>query len=148
MKHMRFFFYGTLMDADVLGAVIGRAGAVGSPARLAGFRRTFAAGKHYPIIVPDSSSQVEGIAVAGLGAEEEAALRFYEGANYTVETVRIDLPEAGESAEALVFTPLKLESAGPAGWDLRVWQHETKPNFMVRLRKMMGKYHSSRKRDR
>lgn len=148
MRLMHFFFYGTLMDADVLGTVIGREGAVGSQAKLAGFRRSFAAGKHYPIITKDASAHVVGIAVKDLTEDEKAALRFYEGSNYTVDSVAIELLDSGETVEALVFSPVKLESAGPDGWDLTTWQTETKPKFMDRLRKMMGKYRASKKRDR
>lgn len=145
---MYFFFYGTLMDADVLATVIGRAGAVGEKARLPGYRRTFASGKHYPIISKDERGQVVGIAVKGLTEDEQAALRFYEGSNYAVETVSIFLGDAKIAVDALVFSPAKLESAGPDGWDLEVWQADTKPKFMDRLRKMMDKYRVSKKRER
>jgi hypothetical protein len=59
---LRFFFYGTLIDADVRRLVLGRlAPDEVEPATLSGWRRVKLAGVTYPGIVPDAKGWVEGV---------------------------------------------------------------------------------------
>ena len=57
---MRFFFYGTLLDAQVRALVIGRRATRLQPATLAGYHRVGIVGVSYPMLVPDSDGRVEG----------------------------------------------------------------------------------------
>ena len=56
------FFFGTLMDLDVLTYLLERPVDVADlrPATIQGFRRARAAGASYPVLVPEPGSQVDG----------------------------------------------------------------------------------------
>jgi hypothetical protein len=67
---LRFFFYGTLIDPEMLGAVLRRPV---HPARrrnavLRGYRRVYREGVSYLILVADTASDVEGVVVSALTA--------------------------------------------------------------------------------
>ena len=66
---MRFFFYGTLMDRDVLACVLARPviAAALKPATLRGWRRCSVRGASYPVVVRDRG-QLAGAGVDSTGA--------------------------------------------------------------------------------
>lgn len=133
---MRFFFFGTLMDADILSAVIGRqvTGDMLKPAHLDGFRRVAVDGASYPIIVPDEDSVVDGCMVAGISPEERQMLEAYEGQGYRVVTTWIDA--RAERREVLMFEPVDgaFRTTGQE-WDLAHWQRHEKPTFLEGVRR-------------
>src|SRR5690606_34715685 len=75
---MRYFFYGSLADPDVLAAVLGRARVRAVPATLDGWRRWRVAGETYPLIAPAPGERVDGVAVEVTHAEARR-LAWYEG---------------------------------------------------------------------
>lgn len=125
----RFFFYGTLLDPDIVQRVIGRGVAL-EPARLSGYRRVRAAGKWYPILVPATADDtVEGAVAERLTRPEIGRLVAYEGANYRLWPISVVLAD-GASARALVFRPRRSLKATGEPWDLASWQEREKPRVM------------------
>lgn len=125
---MDFFFYGTLMDPDVLAAVIGRKMLPGrmKPATLAGWRRVGLKGTPYPAIVPGAAADtVAGIVVAELTAADVRNLKRFEGAAYDIETVSVTL-DGGEAVSASAFVPGKSVAATDVEWDFETWRRRHK----------------------
>lgn len=103
---MRFFFYGTLIDPEMLGAVLRRPV---HPARrrnavLRGYRRVYREGASYPILVADAASDVEGVVVSALTAPDVALLTAYEGAEYEIRELPVRMSRDG-LVLAKVFLP-------------------------------------------
>ncbi len=129
----KFFFYGTLLDADVRRIVVGRAvpDAAVTPAMLAGYRRVRVVGKWFPMLVPGlAGDTVDGVLAAGFGHAEIARLVAYEGPHYALERVALRLA-GGKAATGLVF----LARAGalkPSNepWELEPWQRAEKPRVL------------------
>ena len=133
---MRFFFFGTLMDLDILSTVIGRQVSpdVVKPAHLTGFRRVAAQGKTYPIIVPDEDDVVEGVMVAGISPQEREQLEAYEGENYRVVTSLVDA--RAQRREVLMFEPVDgAFKPSDTPWDFVHWQRQEKARFLENVRR-------------
>jgi hypothetical protein len=133
---MRFFFFGTLMDADILSLVIGRTVNDGAlrPARLPGFRRVAVKAATYPIILRDEGASVDGVIVDGISVRERALLEDYEGTRYRLVSRPIVFNE--EPGHALVFEPVEsaFESSGE-DWDFERWRNQEKTRFMISVKR-------------
>ena len=75
---MRFFFYGTLLDCDVMALVLRRRlpPAAFVPASLPGHARRRAKDATYPIVVRDPRGTVPGTIVGGLSTRDVARLTY------------------------------------------------------------------------
>lgn len=123
---MRFFFYGTLRDPDVLGPVIGRNPPM-QPAILPGWRAVRRRGRHYPILIEAAGASAEGVTVEGLREAEAARLDKYEGAEY----VTAELVVAG--APARVYLPAPGVPHDGEDWTLERWRREHKAAILKLL---------------
>ena len=87
-RGVRYFFYGTLMDRELLSHVLGRR--IGArdlaAARLFGWRRSAVHCKPYPIVLRRRGASVRGFVVARIRAEDSALLSAYEGDGYMIAT--------------------------------------------------------------
>lgn len=138
---MRFFFYGTLIDADVRRAVLGRqAPRHVEPALLRGWRRIVAPGKTYPVVVADPGASVAGLLARGLTAAARRRLERYEDAAlYAMADVDV-VPEGRQRpVKALVFAAKTAAAATWArrlgDWDFAAWQRRHKRRLLVELRR-------------
>lgn len=133
---MRFFFYGTLLDRDVMALVIGRRLPPQAfvPAALLGHARRRVEGASYPIVVRDPRGEVPGAVVGGLSARDVARLTAYEGPGYRVVPLRVRV--AGSMTTVSVFEPVqsRLQPSGEL-WHLALWQRRAKRAFVGRLRR-------------
>ncbi len=133
---MRFFFYGTLIDADVRRAVLGlHAPRQVEPASLRGWRRVPLRDKTYPVLVADADSSVDGVLVRGLNVAARRRLERYEGPHlYTLAELDV-LPEGrSRPVSALVFVAKATGARHDAGtWDLETWQRRDKRRFLLTL---------------
>lgn len=86
----RCFAYGSLMCADIMAQVAGRALA-GEPASLAGHARHPVAGEDYPGLVADPAGRVDGVLYRGLDAAALARLDAFEGEMYERRAVAVEL---------------------------------------------------------
>lgn len=133
---MRFFFYGTLIDADVRRAVLGpHAPRHVEPALLDGWRRIPVRGKTYPVIVVDPGFKVDGVLVRGLNAAARRRLERYEDKDlYAVVDVAVVPTGRQRPVPALVFAA---KAAGfrrsPGTWEIAAWRRRHKRRFLLRL---------------
>jgi hypothetical protein len=136
---MRLFFYGTLLDADVLALVLGAEarGVALTPARLAGWRRERARGKTYPIILEDAAGAVDGAVTSALSRSAVDRLSTYEGPGYGLVACRPVLAD-GSAVDAQVFRPTQRLAADGSPWDLVQWQAADKAGFLSRLQRGAG----------
>lgn len=130
---MRFFFYGTLIDADVRRLVLGRAAPdTIEPAIVRGWHRVKLAGVTYPGLVRDAKGTVEGVLVRGLGAAAKRRLVRYEGDEY--DMIEVDAVTAtGGSRRARMFVAGKALKPATGRWNLALWQRRHKKRFLASL---------------
>jgi len=129
-----FFFYGTLLDAEVRALVMGAgAPAAVETATLAGWRRITRPGATYPIVVRAPDDTVEGAIARALVPDAVSRLIAYEGAEYGTAAVEVRLAD-GRSAAAEMFVPSGEHAAGGRPWDLAAWQRRHKRRFIARLK--------------
>ncbi|MBM3539358.1 MAG: gamma-glutamylcyclotransferase [Alphaproteobacteria bacterium] len=130
---MRFFLYGTLMDADVRRLVMGRgAPETVEPASVKGWRRVNLSGVTYPGIVRDAKGKVEGVLARGLGAAAKRRLVRYEGREYDLIEVEI-ATDSGAMRRALMFVTNKALKPVTGRWELALWQRRHKKRFLGSL---------------
>jgi hypothetical protein len=121
-----FFFYGTLMDRDLLSAVLGRYvwPHVLAPAVLRGYRRRSVHGASHPIAQRQRNASVDGVIFDGVGTVEQPRLSAYEGDRYELVQALAELPRR-RCRHAFIFAPRRgayVVSNRPwtfAGWRLR-----------------------------
>jgi hypothetical protein len=134
-----FFFYGTLLDPDVMALVIGRRLPPSAfvPATLPGHSRRRALGATYPVVVRAVADRVRGVVVGGLTSRDVARLATYEGPGYRIARLKVRV--AGELATVSVFEPIVARlrpSASP--WDYALWKGRHKRPFVGRLRRALS----------
>jgi hypothetical protein len=132
---MRFFFYGTLLDPDIMALVLGRRlpPAAFVPAQLSGHARRRAKGVSYPILARDPRGKVSGVMVGGLSARDVARLVAYEGPRYRIAPLKVRV--GGILATVAVFEPREQRFEPSNGlWDLALWQRRDKRAFVNRVR--------------
>ena len=134
---MRFFFFGTLLDDEVLTLVVGRdiPRADRRMAVLPGYRRAKVDGVSYPIVVPAEGAEVAGMLVSGLAPSEAARLVAYEGADY--ELVLRQVRAGSRQRQAHVFVPSPGSRLKPLDeeWKFEAWASEHRAGFVARLRR-------------
>jgi hypothetical protein len=126
---MRFFFYGTLMDPDLLSRVIGRMIAPRAlrPALVHGYRRSAVRGANFPVVLRDRIASVKGVVLAGVSVVERDRLADFEGDRYVL------VPSLAEFRERLPKPVLLFEpkagafSATGRPWSLERWQRLHEP---------------------
>lgn len=104
---MRFFFYGTLRDRDLLSLVLGRPVARDAlkSATLRDWRRHPARGKTYPILVRERGAETDGDLLDGVSAGEQRRLALYEGEGYRLTRVFVTTAGAPGPLGALLLCP-------------------------------------------
>ena len=129
-----FFFYGTLLDADIRALVMG-AGAPAElePATLVGWRRQAHPRETYPLIVPAADAAVEGAIARGLAPDAVSRLVVYEGPEYRIAAVEVQLAGGGTVA-AEVFVPTDGVGGTGGPWDLASWQRRHKRRYLARMK--------------
>ncbi len=137
---MRFFFYGTLIDPEIRRLVLGRhAPRVVEPATLRGWRRVPVPAKTYPMIVPDTAGNVDGILARGLNAAARRRLERYEDDLYAVAPVEVGLVDRKRKVLALAFfAQVSRVPCGAKTWDFAEWQRRHKRRFIQTLRRRLA----------
>ncbi|CUW38421.1 putative avirulence induced gene (AIG) protein(AIG2-like,11-111) [Magnetospirillum sp. XM-1] len=133
------FFFGTLMDEDVLAAVLGHPAAAGrmEPARLVGWRRTNIAGRTYPMLIPHPTGTVEGVLVHGLDERDRRRLDHYEGPEYRVGCVQVRTGGGNEVMADSYLCPPGVPG-GREEWRLETWRLRHKRAALTRIRALMA----------
>lgn len=134
-----FFFYGTLINADVRAMVLGREADPGTvlPARLPGFRPVYRRGASYPVLVEAPHGEACGIVVAGLSPADVRRLVAYEGEDYRIRGLPVVLEGRGP-CPALVFLPRAPTIATDRPWSFAEWRRRHRRGFLQRLHPKPG----------
>ena len=116
------FVYGTLMDSDLLKAVLGRElrGVERMPARLADHAVERAQGAAFPMLVARPGAVAEGMLLIGLTRADMVRLEAYETALYQREPCLAETTSGAVAAELFLATG-RLKSSGEP-WRLADWQ--------------------------
>jgi len=132
-----FFFYGTLVDADVRQLVLGRPvpDAAVQPATLQEFQRYSVLDQPYPAAVPQPGSAIDGVVMPGASLVDAAKLTCFEGSDYEAELRRIAMAGvtgAGGENERDVWVYIASERVprGGPGWSIDDWRSRHKPAFI------------------
>ena len=133
---MRFFFFGTLRDKDILEVVTDRAvdGHPFAAAFLSGYRLLRVRRETFPMLIEAPGADVEGTVVEDLSAADIERIRFYESIEYDPAEHRVTLA-AGGSLTCHVFAATgKIEHSGEA-WTYEDWarRHKAKELRETRL---------------
>ena len=129
---MRWFFYGTLMDADILDIVLGRTvdRTVFAPAWVQDYQRYGVRGEHYPVLRPTPGARVYGLLGRLDGPRDAARLAWYEGPGFR----RVALPVkagAGETLTAYVFMDRGAHKSARQIWDHEAWRTSRARTAMI-----------------
>jgi hypothetical protein len=135
---MAYFFFGTLMDRDVLAAVLDRpvAGDELSRAWLHGYRRVRAAHTSYPILVPAPGMVVGGVVFQPRDARDDVRIRHFEDGEYAERRLVVHRA-GGRRLVTRVFLALEVLQATDEAWDLAAWARGHKGAFLEQCREWM-----------
>ena len=125
------FFFGTLMDLDVLAYLLERPVDLDDlqPAAISGFRRVCASGASYPVLVPWPDGVVEGRLFSRARTRDIARINHYESEEYLAE-LRLVTNAAEEQVAAWLYLGLDGLAAGDTDWSLGEWQRTAKAGFL------------------
>lgn len=137
-----FFFYGTLVDADVRRLVLGREvpDHVMRPALLSGFRRYAVRGQPYPAAVPVAGATVDGVLLTGASLRDAAMLSCFEGNDYDEQLCRVSQGGGGDAGccDAWVFVASDRVPHDESGWSIDEWRAQHKPAFVEIAKAWLG----------
>lgn len=135
---MTYFFFGTLMDRDVLATVLDRPVASGelSEARLHGYRRVRAANVSYPVLTSAPGSVVRGTLFRPRSIRDDVRIRHFEDEEYVERWVIARLP-GRRRLPARVFFALEVMGSTNQAWNLAEWAPEHKAAFLEQCREWM-----------
>ncbi|WP_162913007.1 gamma-glutamylcyclotransferase family protein [Rhodospirillaceae bacterium SYSU D60014] len=137
---MRMFFFGSLMDLDLLRLVVGRdiGDLVFTPAAILGFERRRACDESFPIIMPHPGGQVDGFLVDGLTTADIDRIQFYESDDYALRTFTV--ATATSRVEAEVFLPTEKLADEGIVWEFDTWLEVEKPMCLALAEELMSHY--------
>lgn len=138
---MQWFFFGSLMDPDVLATVLNRRLPDDQriPATLHGYTRVTVKAESYPALRPEPGGRVEGIFVEQLSEDEGKRICFFEGEEFHLEEHPLELAN-GEYRHAVAFMLNENYSTEPHHWDLGHWRAIYKQGFLDMTAEWMRYY--------
>jgi gamma-glutamylcyclotransferase (GGCT)/AIG2-like uncharacterized protein YtfP len=121
------FVYGTLQDADILSAVLGRPTDTTSlrPATAPGFRAVAYPGRVYPALTAAATDSAPGLLLDALSETDIALLDAFEGEEYRRQTIAVKA--GGALYEADAYLPVAVISSAAPAWSLPDWTAMHKP---------------------
>lgn len=139
MTALPYFFFGTLMDPDVLGMVLGRdPGPFAANARLDGFARVRVSGEPYPALVAASGGGVEGVLLRSYSEEDDRRIRFFEDFDFAIEQCSVEVD--GAPVQALFCGAIRNIEATDLPWSYEDWVRDEKGKFLRVARIYMDSY--------
>jgi gamma-glutamylcyclotransferase (GGCT)/AIG2-like uncharacterized protein YtfP len=128
---MRYFFYGTLRDAEVRRAILGPGVDRVSiaPGVLPGWRCVFLRGRSYPVLRPDAAAATGGVIADGIDADQARRLDRFETDEYRPRRAAVRDAD-GETVEAMVFFAARPGFATMTPWRFDEWQRRHKPRLL------------------
>ena len=138
------FVFGSLMDPDVLSLVSGMLiDTLHMQASTAsGFRQCEVSEESYPVLVADHNTQCHGLLINGLTCEALERILFFEGDEYTLESIQVQRETAPDTrspylVNAWYFRDTGAYTINPGSWDFGNWQSHHKVSFMQGTKKYM-----------
>jgi len=133
---MPFFFYGTLLDAEVRRRVLGAPGRAArlTPAVLHGWRRVYVRGRTYPVVTPARGCRVEGLLAQALPFAAARRVRLFESDEYREIVLPVLTPD-GAAVEARLFVARHPSLATGRPWTVEDWRRRHRAAFLERWRK-------------
>ena len=133
---MRFFFFGTLRDKDILEAVTDRAvdGHPFAAAYLSGYRLVRVRRETFPMLIEAPEADVEGAVVDGLSTADIERIRFYESIEYDPAEHVVTLAAGGRLTCHVFAATARIDHSGEA-WAYEDWarRHKAKELRETRL---------------
>lgn len=150
---MRFFFFGTLMDRDVLDVVVERPPVGGAatglvagaavharqPAWLEGYRRFTVLRETFPMVVAAPDHRLEGVVVEGLSRADIDRILFFESIEYAPSNIDVSLADGSLLSAQCFLTNDGVGHNGDA-WDYERWLGEHKADCLRETRLWMALY--------
>ena len=126
------FFFGTLLDLDVLTYVLERPVDLDDlcPASLAGFSRVRIAAASYPTLCVDQDGRVHGKLLRRASRRDIARINHFESGEYRAELHHVTM-EDGAEQPAWLYLGLSHLAPLAAPWTLDEWQRLHKPSFFA-----------------
>jgi hypothetical protein len=137
---MEFFFYGTLLDADIRHLVMPHVAPrlEERPATLPGFRREQANCGYFPVLAQRKASRVEGAVFSGLDVRALLLMAHFEGDEYLPR--RLPVVEQGRRRAVWVFMPAHGGYATGRPWSLARWQRTHKRRLVRQTHGWMAEF--------
>jgi hypothetical protein len=136
-----FFFYGSLMDDDLLEAVLGRKAdrLTFAAGWLPGYAAEIAERYSFPTLVENRAGRVHGVIVKNLTAADVERIAYFEDTEYA--PVIVDVATArGDIAAQIYMAASTLKSSGKP-WDFDTWRRRDKPLLLAVTRKVMTEHY-------
>lgn len=137
---MDLLVFGTLMDADILTAVLGRrlSPAHMETATLFGVRRVFVPRRPYPMLIRHPGARIGAMLLRGLGPRDMARLDRYEGQEYRrIRSVRAAAMMArdrnGRTRPVWLYVHKAAENSKGRDWHFTAWVSRHKTAALARL---------------
>jgi hypothetical protein len=136
-----FFFYGSLMDLELLEAVIDRPSSDlrHQAGRLDGYAAETAHGYSFPTLVTRRGAVVEGVVTHGLSDADIERISYFEDTEYAHHPVEVVTAAATIAARTYMSTGA-LRSSGEA-WDFAHWRAHHKPVLVAVTRQVMREHY-------
>ncbi len=138
---MNWFFFGSLMDQEVLEIVVGRTVLENEMivAELPGYRRISVANESYPALAHTPNQVVEGVLIESLDASEALRIMYFEGEEYKPEEVQLRLKNQ-KPVSAFCFLPTPDLKVLDLEWDFDKWRQDHLNDFLHLSEEWMSSY--------
>lgn len=143
MSGQTFFFYGSLMDEELLEAVLGRAAShlTFTPGWLDGYVAETAHGYTFPTLIERRGERVDGVIAKGLTQADIDRIAYFEDTEYAPVVVDISTARSDVSAQVFMATAT-LKTTGET-WAFDKWKVEHKPLLLAVTRKVMAEHYGT-----
>ncbi len=140
LEDQALFFFGSLMDPDVLEIVIGRSI---NPTQLMsgtlkGYRCEREIKESYPVLVPHPAGEANILIAHDLTQADIDRILFYETGEY--DLIPFTVHDGTSQLQALGFTTGEGINTSGDTWSLNIWQKADKANFLPMAERFMQGY--------
>jgi hypothetical protein len=138
-----FFFYGSLMDEELLEAVLGRpvTHLTFATGWLDGYVAETAHGYSFPTLIERRGERVDGIVAQGLTQADIDRIAYFEDTEYA--PVVVDVSTARSDVAAQVYMATASLKATGERWAFDKWKKEHKPLLLAVTHKVMSEHYGT-----
>lgn len=136
---MPWFFFGSLMDLEVLEAVLGRP--IGEhelqPAHLPNYCAVRVCDESYPAAITSQGATLNGVLVHGLSEEESQRICYFESAEFDPQQKAV-INANGETLHAAMFISTEDTALTSEAWSFEAWQASEMPHYLDMTKEWMS----------